>query len=174
MKLKTKIDDAAFKSVLNKIKDIQDPISSSVAKSIAASVVSEMKRLIATGKSTIAGRGNFGAYRGEYRRRIQKYGYVYSEGDKYSKQLKPVNLKVSGKFLDSLRSLSQKTKSGYAAVIGFTTKRSNLLETGHRDGANGQAERPIIPQEGERFVTTIQQLYLSIINEAISKIAKRK
>lgn len=174
MKLKAKFDNAAFKSILDKIKDIQEPVDSRIAKNVANSVVEEMKKEISVGKSTIAGRGKFEAYRGEYKKRIQRYGAVSSGGAKYSKKLKPVNLKVSGNFLESLKGSTEKSKNGYAAVISINGVKNIKIEQGHRDGANGQAERPIIPINKERFVTSIQKVYLRLINEAIARISKRK
>lgn len=174
MKFKVNLNDAAFKGVLDKLNSIREPVDSKTAKQIGEAVIETMKQVISTGSSPILGRGKFEAYRGEYRRGIQKRGYVSQDGTKYRKSLSPVNLKVSGKFLDSLRATVRRTKGGYAAVISLSGVLSNKKEEGHRSGHNGQAERPIIPQEGEKFSRLIQGVYLDIINDAIAVIAKRK
>lgn len=174
MNFKVKFDDAAMKRVVEKIEEVSMPMDSQTAKKIGDEVVDAMKASIETGSSTIMGRGKFEAYRGTYRKRIQKYGYVHTEDGKFSKRLRPVNLKVSGKFLDSLKATVQRVKGGYASVIGFSDKKSQKKEQGHREGANEQAERPIIPQSGEKFTQRIQEIYLSLINERIARVIKRK
>lgn len=174
MKFKANLNEASFKAVVNKIKDLATPMGAKVAKEVGETVVDLMKTSIEAGNSPIAGRGKFQAYRGEYRKGIIKRGYVSQDGTRYKKSLTPVNLKVSGKFLDSLKATVQRTKNGYAVVIGLSGNLSNKKEEGHRSGHNGQAERPIIPQEGEKFSQAIQRVYLDIINDAIAVIAKRK
>lgn len=170
MNFKAKIDNAAFKKVLEKIQELSEPVNQRTAREVAKEVVSKMQDVISSGKSPILGKGNFEPYRGQYRSRIQRYGRI----DGYSKKLRPVNLTLSGKFLESLKGTAEKVRNGYAAVIGFSDKKSQKKEQGHREGANGQAERPIIPQSGEKFSQVIQGVYLDIINERIATIAKQK
>jgi hypothetical protein len=170
MNFKANINKAAMKKVLDKIQELSEPIGQRTAREVSREVVEKMREVIASGKSPILGNGSFEPYRGQYRARIQKYGRVNG----YSKKLRPVNLTLSGKFLESLKGSVQKVKSGYAAVIGFSDKKSQKMEQGHREGANGQAERPVIPQSGEKFSTIIQKVYVDIINERIATIAKRK
>ena len=170
MNFKTKIDNAAIQKVLNKLEELSEPVNQRTAREVASEVVSKMKESISSGKSPILGNGNFDPYRGQYRARIQRYGRI----GEHTKKLRPVNLTLSGAFLESLKGTVAKVKSGYAAVIGFSDKKSQKKEQGHREGANGQAERPIIPQSGEKFSLVIQNVYLDIINERIATIAKRK
>lgn len=159
-----------MQKVLDKIQELSEPVNQRTAREVAREVVDKMREVIASGKSPILGNGQFEPYRGQYRSRIQKYGRI----DGYSKKLRPVNLTLSGKFLESLKGSVQKVRSGYAAAIGFSDKKSQKMEQGHREGANGQAERPVIPQSGEKFSLVIQNVYLDIINERIATIAKRK
>ena len=174
MNFKAKIDNAAMKKVLNKIEELSSPIDQTTAKKLGDRIVSMMKDVVSVGSSPILGRGKFEAYRGEYRRRIQKYGYIHTDEGKVSKRLRPVNLKLTGKFLEALKYTVKKTTNGYATTIGFFESKNQKKEEGHRKGANGQAERPIIPQGGEKFSTVIQNEYLDIINEKIARITKSK
>lgn len=174
MNFKVKFDNAAMQKVLDKVEKLSNPLDQQTAKKIGADVLDEMKDGISRGKSPISGNGNFEAYRGTYRKRIQRYGYVHTEDGKFSKRLRPVNLEVSGKFLSALKATVTKVKSGYGVVIGFGDRKNQKIEEGHRKGANGQAERPVIPQGGEQFSRNIQEVYLDGINEKIASIAKEK
>lgn len=170
MRLKTKFDKAQTDKILRKIEDLQAPLKQSEARQLGDVVVDAMREDIEGGNSTIKGRGKFPAYRGEYRRRIQKYGRI----GKFSKKLRPVNLTLTGEFLKNLKVQVRKVKQGYAPLLGFFETREQKMEEGHRTGHNGQAKRPIIPARNEVFTVKIQRVYLDLISRAIAKIAKRR
>ena len=175
LKFTAKVDQAALKNVQEKFEDLSKPIAKTTANKLGKAIVDEMKNMIAKGSSPIRGHGKFSAYRGQYRKQIQKKGYVSVGGKKVSKKLRPVNLKLTGDFLKSLKSKAIIAKTGYMASIGFRGKKSQNKERGHREMANNQGFRPIIPQAPkERWAQRIQAIIIDFFNSDVRKIAKRK
>ncbi len=96
-------------------------------------------------------------------------GYPYSVQDKFpGKKPRPVNLTLSGKFLSKLKKfISGQAGQKIKIEVGFADDKvrsgtSNKyvsvidMEKGHREGANGQLKRPIIPERNENFERRIQ------------------
>jgi hypothetical protein len=100
-------------------------------------IVEKMKELISRGISPITGK-RFPAYKDAKRYPAKQ------------KPARPVNLWLSGDFLDSLVARVKGTRKP-TITIGFDSQESNRKESGHREGANGQLERPIIPEGSETF-----------------------
>jgi hypothetical protein len=87
--------------------------------------------------------------------------YPFSVQDEFpDKKPRPVNLRLSGKFLSKLK---YQVKSKNVVEVGFFDQYGKDLEDGHREGTNGQLERPIIPQEGEKFVNSIRLAILKAL-----------
>lgn len=166
-----KIDVSGLERALRKI-------SASVTKreieQIGDAAITAMKSDIASGLSPVRGRGRFPGYK-----RASQGGYPYTVKSKYpSKRERPVNLSLSGDFLDSLRSkaIAQRSDSDgttYGLEIGLSDPLSRLKEQGHREGANGQPSRPIIPTSAEGFSQSIQAViqerFLSLLKAAIKR-----
>jgi hypothetical protein len=159
---------------------------------IGLDVIEEMKNLISKGISPIAGWGRFPAYkavakgqaytrskrgafagendkysravRSEIRKkgqRIARSGYPYTVMKQYPlKKVRPVNLRLSGNFLDTLLE-ARALKTGVS--IGFWKKKGVDIEDGHRNGANGQPMRPIIPINDETFSRVIYERLLQSV-----------
>lgn len=129
--------------------EVRKKIPKRVLDEAGKEMIDEIKNLVSKGTSPIRGEGKFAAYRGTYRDRIKK-------GKIPGKSLKPVNLTLDGDFMDSLeyKILADKTVS-----IGFYDSLSKKKEQGHREGANGQAQRPIIPLDEETFKKQIMDIY---------------
>jgi hypothetical protein len=100
--------------------------------------VSIIKKLVSKGISPIKGEQRYPGYK-----KPDSY-----PGDR--KKRRPVNLKLSGKFL---KQLVFKTRTGRNASIriGFFRDYGKTLEQGHREGANTQPKRPIIPTGDQEF-----------------------
>lgn len=81
-----------------------------------------------------------------------------------SKKLRPVNLFLSGKFLESLT--FKKIKDGIE--LGFFNHFEEY-ERGHREGANGQPQRPIVPQDREEFSRSIMTRLEAILERLFYK-----
>lgn len=173
IRLTTKGLDKAVKSIQDRIRKIRkDAIDSITAKRVGDEIVRLMKSEIKSGKSPIAGKGGFPAYRGSYRERIQRTGKING----FNKSLQPVNLKVSGQMLRNLKPFVLKTlsASGFQTIVGYRGTLAQQKEKGHREGVNGQARRPTIPQDDERFNRKINkrinEIYLKRLNQLLKKI----
>lgn len=112
----------------------------------------EMIDTIKRGVSPIEGDGRFPAYKNPSR-------YPDKVRDLFpNKRRRPVNLRLSGRFWDALTykitgdsRLQFGRRSGPSIEVGFYDRTNFLKERGHREGANGQPRRPIIPARGEAF-----------------------
>lgn len=112
--------------------------------------VDGIRDLVAKGVSPIEGSGRFPAYV-----KASDGGYPLTVRKKYpGKKPRPVNLRLSGKFMDE--GLDFRSNVGKLTVdVGYFDKDSISKEQGHREGAKGQAERPTIPQGGQTLAQTI-------------------
>lgn len=129
-------------------------------ESVGRRVVSSMKDLIAKGISPIRGNGRFPAYKDP-----TKY-----PGKK--KAPRPVNLFLSGDFMDSLSNKSIRSGDGYNAEIFYKGRESQLKEKGHREGANGQRERPTIPEGSEEIAKSIEVEINEMIDARIKELKR--
>lgn len=156
-----KIDQASLKRKL-KI-SIEDKgnlkkIKASSLKELSNFLVSEMKRYISQGISPITGK------------RFQ----AYKDPKKYpgkQKPQRPVNLKLTGQFL---KSLVGKIKAGKSPEISisFNNSLAEKKELGHREGANSQRKRPIIPIGEEGFADAILVKLREVLRKIIDKDLK--
>lgn len=164
-----------IKTNLKALKKLQDQlkeelITKEMAKQTAEIVVDGMKRTVEGGNSPIT-RQRFPAYRGSYREKIAK-------GRIPGKSLQPVNLTLTGRFLRSLTAFSpiRRNKQGYISIVGFDPRfgDSEDKEKGHRDGANNQAKRPIIPVGSEKIHQSIISPAVEFLVESINKIISKR
>lgn len=102
-------------------------------------------------------------------------GYPYSteEYKKGTKKARPVNLYLTGAFLSALSFGFGKAGKKMRVAIGFFDPKEAIKEKGHREGANGQAKRPIIPRGSERFNETIRLDIMNLLRDAVRKATKR-
>lgn len=173
-KLVAKLDNRSTELIKRKIKALRAPLTRPVATKLGLQIIRQMKSSISKGKSTIKGRGAFPPYRGSYRKNIQKRGFISVNRKKVTKKLSPVNLKLTGDFLKALKFKIVTARIGSGITIGFFKPEEILKEEGHRKQKNKQAKRPVIPNQREQFSTTIQRIYLKVLNRQIRKIAKRE
>lgn len=177
LKFKANIDHESSNRIIKKLKRLKRPVSVNDAKLIGSTIAEEMKNQISKGISPIAGKGRFEGYRGGYKDRIKEYKNVRVNRRGYPKKLRPINLKLTGKFLKGLKHWTRGGfLGGFAAIVGFKTsdKLSVKKERGHREGANDQAERPIIPKGKEFFSRRIQNKVIKILNAVIKRETKKK
>jgi hypothetical protein len=158
------------------LKDIQKLLSEAPAKAaltskgkIAALVKEKILSLVAKGISPIEGNGRFPAYKPKNKKKPTYPDTVKNAFP--SKRRRPVNLYLSGDFLKSLRSRGLNVN---LIVVDFADEYGDTLELGHRQGANGQAKRPILPTaRGESFTKVIRAAILKEYREAILRYLKR-
>ena len=114
-------------------------------------------------------------------RATEKRGYPYNvRKDFPDKRPKPVNLKLSGKFLRSLTGKVNINKSDarryFEVRIGFFNKESVAKESGHRYGApkpGDQPHRPIIPVDNEKLAKRLQLIIRDVIRKAIDRVRNK-
>lgn len=158
---KFKIKSVDLRAIQSKMEEFKKPIDRKTAESVGETVIEMMKDMISKGISPIAGESRFSPYKNP-----KKY-----PGKKKGKR--PVNLKLTGEFLDSLTDKAKSSQSGYDTEIGFYDKLSQDKEKGHREGAGGQPKRPIIPSSTEKVAVKIEREVLKIYKERLN-ILKNK
>jgi len=132
---------------------------------MGAYVVNQIKKLSSKGISPIKGHPKrFPAYKGKYKEGIEKRHKRFK-----GKRLRPVNLRLSGDFMKSLK--YRATKKG--VLVGFFKPSEAAKEQGHRERANGQGFRPVIPQRGETFIPTIINKLVDIMRKGVERRLKR-
>jgi len=160
---KTKIDVRDLKKMLD---SASDAVTKDAADAVGDLTVALMKDRISKGLSPIEGRGRFERYK-------NPKSYPDKVREEFpDKRRRPVNLKLSGKFLDALKSKS--SPSGNKITIGFFDSYGRKLEQGHRDGANGQPERPVIPEGGELLAKSIRLSIIRLFEQSVRKYLKQR
>lgn len=103
----------------------------------------------------------------------QRKGYPDSLGKKVlaqtGKKARPVNLKLYGDFLENLEAKVRGRVNNRIVEIGYFKNSEAIKELGHREGANGQAVRPTIPQGDEQFNAVIDAEILKAIDEVLKR-----
>ena len=155
------IDSAALLRLKEKIEDLKRPIRKVDAEEVGRMTILEMKKMITVGLSPIRGNKRFPRYKNP-----AKY-------PKNKKPRTPVNLTLTGDFLRALTYDTRPSTSGYATEI-YYAGREDVKEQGHREGANGQPERPTVPMGKEEFAVRIERVYARIYRDRIREILKRK
>lgn len=107
-------------------------------KIIEKNLLEEIKDNIKKGISPISG-SRFPAYKNPKRYPGKR------------KPKRPVNLFLTGQFLRSLRVRVNIVGQALSIRVFFTNEKAKDKERGHRDGANGQPKRPIIPAPNQLF-----------------------
>lgn len=158
-----------IEALKQKLTQLKNPTDRQTAQTLGEAVIEQMKGLVSKGISPISGKRFPG-----YKNQGTGKGYPYSVASKYpSKKDRPVNLFLSGDFMNSLdMRIKRESGSGYFPNIGFYDSLSKDKERGHRDGANGQPERPIIPEGSETFSQTITRIIASTYRQMVRKILK--
>lgn len=167
----SKINMKGIQDLIKKIQDTEKKaITRKVAESAGKAMTDEMLSLIDKGISPIRGAGRFPGYL----RSGDKDGYPANKRKRYpAKRDRPVNLKLSESFLKALEFRAVSSKGSYNTEIGFYDPREVVKEEGHRDGANGQPKRPVIPQGKEEFAVSVQEKALEVLEEAVSSYVKK-
>jgi hypothetical protein len=164
----SKFTFSVSKTSLDKLKSDLAQVSKGMTQSesskVGSYIVEEMKNMVEVGLSPILGNGRFPAYKNP-----NKY-----PGNR--KPQRPVNLFLTGDFLNDLKSRNTKTTTGYVPVILFETKESQDKELGHRTGWNGQPKRPIIPDQrrNEQFAKVIEVGIIDRLKQILSNRLSRK
>lgn len=161
----SQLSDSLKREIAKRFDDTLKGLNSNELEAIGKIVVQEIENDVLKGINPISG---FGA------RRFPEYKNPSNYPDKArkdfpAKRRRPVNLFLSGDFLFFLRPFVK----GQKIFIGFSDPLSIKKEQGHRDGANGQPKRPIIPQGSETFnkriIRVIKEAFSNQINKKLAK-----
>ena len=149
-----------IKNLAKKVEDISRPIDKKTAENVGKAIVNTMLDEIGDGNSPITGK-KFPKYKNP-----SKY-----PGSRKPKS--PVNLELTGQFLDALKYRVNNLTTGWSTTIGYlNSKKAQLKESGHREGVNGQPKRPTIPTSAEGFSAKIRKAFIKIYSDRISKLTK--
>lgn len=157
------INKRQLQKTRKKFKELEAPLTRGGANKLGKIIVNEMKKDISRGQSPIRGKGKFPALQEPYKTRKKNLG----------KGNKP-NLELFGQFLKSLVNAVTKNRSGYSAVVKFSNETARKKEQGHREGANGQKKRPIIPTGQEGFNKRISDIIFNFMNSTVGDIVRKK
>lgn len=158
--IKAKLDNAALKKTQKLIERLERPVTKKTAQKLGSAIVREMKSLISKGNSPISGAGRFPKYKNPKR-------YPGSK-----KPHRPVNLKLTGDFLKSLKWKVVTVRGVNATQVGYFSDKQSKKEQGHREGSNSQPKRPTIPKGTERFARRIQLKILEILQSSVKQARK--
>lgn len=181
-KASAKLDRIA--ALQKKLEALKTPIDQATSEVVGKSVIDEMKDMISKGISPVEGNGRFPAYLAQAKSNKAKKsksspggakkGYPYSVQGRFpSKRDRPVNLFLSGDFLNNLIFKTVRIKGSFSTVIGFFDELSSKKEQGHRDGVHGQPSRPVIPKSQEGFAQRIQRILFQIYQERVRLILNK-
>lgn len=164
-KFRARIDTITTKRLQRQIAELRDPLRKQDTQKMGREVVLEMKRLIAKGESPITGPG------------IPSKFPAYKNPNRYPgnrKPHRPVNLKLTGAFLKALGFRSFQISRRWFASVGFDSRKEQRKELGHREGANGQPKRPIIPNpsQGEKFKRKVQNKILEVARMSVRRVVR--
>ena len=156
------------KALLRKLESLRQPIDRKTAKDLGEWVVKGIRDLTASGTSTVREFGRkMPAYRGSYRRRIIRGGFP-------GKRLRPVNLRLTGKFMRSLKSRVKKSKGGFSPIVGYFNAKESAKEEGHRQGTNKQAKRPTLPTSSESFHRAIEKMITKHLRDRLRAVINKR
>jgi hypothetical protein len=180
-RVKVSIDASSFQDLLTQF---GDAFTQRVSDSLGTQVIIKMRDLIGKGVSPIEKHGRFPEYKAQQQEKGKSKKAKATLKKKYpdtilnkfpNKRRRPVNLELSGKFLDNgLEQWNEGLKQKFSVAIGFKKKPFVDYERGHREQANGQGFRPIIPQQQEKFVKSIRLIIDDLIKEAIDSYINKK
>ena len=155
-----------IEKIRKEIKDLELTVTQRDAKTIGVAARDLMLEMISSGQSPIHGKGKFPPYK----RADDPDGYPNNMRSRFpNKKKTPVNLHLSGDFLDTLEVRTSGAASNPQIKIGFYDSLSKQKEQGHREGAKGQPKRPIIPNGKERFHDKIESLILTLFRQLVLK-----
>jgi len=143
---------------LNKLRKIQESVTSQIPNKIGRPLIDEIIDTVQRGYSPVSGQGRFPAYKNP-----KKY-----PGNK--KPPTPVNLTLSGKFLNDLTAFSPSfsvTSNRHSIRIGFQSEYGKKLESGHTDPNTGQPHRQVIPNSGETFNAKLLKFAKDLYNRLL-------
>lgn len=157
----TKVSE--FTRLKKKLRSLRKPIDSRTAKKVGKEVRDEIRAMTSKGQSTVR----------EFGKRMPKY----KNPDRYpgnQKRKRPVNLRLTGRFMKALSFSVKSSRLGFETFIGYRGGESKK-EQGHRVGVGGQPKRPTIPKAPkEQFAARIQRVIDKIYRKRLQFVIKSR
>lgn len=177
MPINISMNGAVVKKLMGKIENATKFFTADDAAKMGDEVVITMKEMISKGISPIREVGRFPAYKHQ---RV-KGKYPANQQKNYpDKKQRPVNLLLSGDFLNALSSriIKSGTKGKFPVEVGYLSGKrdgvsASTKEQGHREGVNGQPKRPTIPQGDEQFAAKIQKIIFGAYRESYKRYVNK-
>jgi hypothetical protein len=168
MPIKIKMSDLS--ALVTRLEKLKSPMDGKTAVMIGEEVTQEMQNLISKGISPIEGSGRFPGYK----RQDDPKGYPLSVTNQFpDKKQRPVNLRLSGDFLNALDHKVKRDGSNYKTEIGYFDSEQAVKERGHREGANSQPKRPTLIKGDEKPAQRIQRIISRIFGNRIRQLLKK-
>jgi len=146
---------ADLKAVEKVVDDVKKRYRKEVTTgAIGYELIRVIQDLIRKGISPVDKYGRFQRYSDSYRKAIKKK-WVEKQG------VSPVNLKLTGEMLGSIRTFEK----GEKLYLEFEDKKAWY----HQDGTSKMPQRKLVPEEGETFTKRITQLLLKALKKAVKE-----
>lgn len=173
--IKANFDLDRLKKLTIRMTNLQQlSVGDKAAKDIAKEVRDLMLQEISRGRGTVSGFAALKRYKDPNRTSPPSYAQQIKRGKFPGKSLQPVNLKLSGDFLNDLKVLGRIVGSKLEVSFSYATSLSQKKERGHATGHNGQPKRPTLPAKGQKFSAVIQdkirERFLFFVNKLIKAI----
>lgn len=155
-------------------------MNSKVAKELNDVIKEGIKNSLSRSQSPVKGYGRLTPYaaeiggaRGKTSTALDTSKYPFSVQHKYpGKKIRPINLQLSGKMIDSIKVISI---SNDKVTIGVSGTKQKLMAETHNEGT----QEPRVPTrrfmptaDGEEFVGSIQTKILAIIEKRVFDLIK--
>jgi len=170
---KATISKTTLNRVKRKLESLRSPVDRSTAMTMGSMIEAEMKNQISKGVSTVGNSGRMPAYKAQSRPNKNGYPYNTPQFKSGKKKDRPVNLKLTGDFLEALIFKVRQVRGSWVTDVGYFKDSEAKKESGHREGVNGQPSRPTIPTKQEGFSQRIQRIISSIYRRHIRELLKQ-
>jgi len=171
-KIITSVNGVQTNDTSKKLKKLNPKFHKSIfeewANEAGESTKKQVLEHISSGISPVKGEGRFKKYSTSYKKAIKAGRYA-----SFDKKLRPVNLKLSGKLLKSLKLTV--FKKVFRLAFTATTKSGDNLANIHSIKGAGKAKaiRKMLPQDGEEFSETINRKNVKILKLIIRKFLRK-
>lgn len=151
---KVKVD---FRDIKAKVKELKNAILSVSRETLYEAIV---EKSILLGVSPVQGTGKFQKYSESYKKSIKDGRYK-----RFGKTISPVNLKLSGKMLDSFFV----KKEGPGLKVGFNHELAEIHTV--QGAGKSKVIRKMLPVgQGEEFKRSIQKEILDLVQKGVDRI----
>lgn len=172
-------------------------VDGTLANAIGNTVVDESRALIDSGQSPVQGYGRFERYSPRYvswikndkkkrgktaaavvrshapasKSRTAKAKKAKKEAERHGKQVRPVNLYLSGEMLDDGYGFEVRGESVFVGMVRGSAAKKEIASY-HNDGTDRLPQRRIVPGAGEQWAISIMRAIRDLYGERMKKIIR--